>query len=546
MWTLSAISVDETTSLVLLPEQSGGGVLVQSGNGNDAGTPSEPQLETGSVLEGETTVSNPLLTLNSVQPGDGLEPIEYTYIELVNAYRAENGLSSLSFSQELTVTANRKAHDIIHNNAFSHTWSSGESVTEGLTTLYSGSTYSLYAENLAVGAATAENVHQAWIASTPHRESLLNPDLESIGVAYLDGTEAGFQFGSAWVVHLADDLSISEAANGDAGTGDFDVAFDPADYLTANPDLVAAGITVSTALNHYVESGYKEGRNLDFDPATYLALNPDLVAAGFGEAEALAHFKAFGWVENRATSFDGAAYLAVNPDLTAGGIATPDAALAHYLNIGQYEGRVTGFDYEAYLAVNPELVSAGLTNFAQAFEHYQAFGATEGRAFADREAYLSQNSDVAAAGVDALDHYQAVGAGAGLQMPLRGSELGDLFQGSSAAESYRGLSGSDLIFGRYGDDRLDGGAGDDVISGGAGANWLTGGAGADRFRVGEGQDVITDFNAADGDSLVGPDGVSLPTDGTLGAAQGTNLLIDFGAGLTVTLVGVLPVPTEVL
>jgi len=58
------------------------------------------------------------------------------------------------------------------------------------------------------------------------------------------------------------------------------------------------------------------------------------------------------------------------------------------------------------------------------------------------------------------------------------------------------------LLGWYGPDTLTGGKGDEILDGESGADILTGGAGADWFVISEGDDVITDFNPAEGDRLI--------------------------------------------
>jgi serralysin len=69
---------------------------------------------------------------------------------------------------------------------------------------------------------------------------------------------------------------------------------------------------------------------------------------------------------------------------------------------------------------------------------------------------------------------------------------------------------NDTIYGGRGSDTLAGGAGDDLIEGGVGADIMTGGAGADQFRMyslaefshrADVTDIITDFDATEGDSI---------------------------------------------
>ncbi|MBF0627005.1 MAG: calcium-binding protein [Magnetococcales bacterium] len=95
-----------------------------------------------------------------------------------------------------------------------------------------------------------------------------------------------------------------------------------------------------------------------------------------------------------------------------------------------------------------------------------------------------------------------------------GNRLANALTGNSAANTLDGGDGGDTLQGGDGDDTLKGGAGPDVLQGGAGADTLsggrgqdrlTGGAGADAFKFilrSEGGDVITDFQADQGDRLL--------------------------------------------
>ena len=68
----------------------------------------------------------------------------------------------------------------------------------------------------------------------------------------------------------------------------------------------------------------------------------------------------------------------------------------------------------------------------------------------------------------------------------------------------KGTGKSEVLNGTSGSDSIDGGAGNDTINGGVGTDYLTGGRGADTFIFGERSqyDIITDFNAAEGDRIV--------------------------------------------
>mgnify|MGYP001345035174 CR=1 FL=1 len=79
-----------------------------------------------------------------------------------------------------------------------------------------------------------------------------------------------------------------------------------------------------------------------------------------------------------------------------------------------------------------------------------------------------------------------------------------LFVGTQADELIFGACGDDELYGARGNDIIFGGAGADYLSGNWGSDVLTGGTGADIFAF-DGDfddDIVTDFSAADGDTLV--------------------------------------------
>ena len=107
------------------------------------------------------------------------------------------------------------------------------------------------------------------------------------------------------------DLSpVSTGPNVSAGVGNgtFRGTFNGADYLAANPDVAAAHVD---PLQHYLTSGYNEGRALDvqgdrinqgFNPSQYFTANPDAAASG---VSALQHYIQYGAHEGRAADFSG-------------------------------------------------------------------------------------------------------------------------------------------------------------------------------------------------------------------------------------------------
>lgn len=87
------------------------------------------------------------------------------------------------------------------------------------------------------------------------------------------------------------------------------------------------------------------------------------------------------------------------------------------------------------------------------------------------------------------------------------------------------LAGSDILGGAAGADLIRGWGGADLIYGGGGSDTLTGGAGADTFHTfsGAGLDVVTDFNAAEGDRVQVDPGTTYTV-----AQLGDDVVIDMG------------------
>lgn len=122
---------------------------------------------------------------------------------------------------------------------------------------------------------------------------------------------------------------------------------------------------------------------------------------------------------------------------------------------------------------------------------------------------------------------------------LLGGVGNDILNGGQGNDILDGGVGNDFLRGGQGNDQLIGGDGNDVLMGDAGADTLTGGAGADAFIVGldkggkviGGPDVITDFNASEGDRV----GITSPLTNVSFGVSGSDTLIQV-SGVTVAIV----------
>lgn len=126
------------------------------------------------------------------------------------------------------------------------------------------------------------------------------------------------------------------------------------------------------------------------------------------------------------------------------------------------------------------------------------------------------------------------------QDTVAGNLGNDTVYGDLGNDTVYGGQGDDLVYGGRGDDLVSGDLGNDTLVGGFGNDWLAGRAGADVFvfEAGQGDDVIVDFNAAEGDRLV----LSGQTY-TTAEVNGSEVLTLSGGG-TITLLGVATAPLE--
>ncbi len=136
-----------------------------------------------------------------------------------------------------------------------------------------------------------------------------------------------------------------------------------------------------------------------FDAAYYLRNNPDIENSG---VEPLTHYHLYGWAEGRRPNFyfDPAFYLGENPDVRAAGIDP----LLHYVWSGEREGRrpVLYFDPVWYRA------RYGVPEGEMCLAHFLArrvSGETSPLVEFDSAWYLKTYPDVAAAGMDPLEHF---------------------------------------------------------------------------------------------------------------------------------------------
>jgi len=110
-------------------------------------------------------------------------------INLTNQQRLNAGLKQLELNPLLTQAALAKAQDMLSKQYFSHYSPSNTSPWYWFK--QAGYEYSYAGENLAMDFVQAEDVVNAWMASSSHRRNILNPNYTQIGVGVLEGNFKG-------------------------------------------------------------------------------------------------------------------------------------------------------------------------------------------------------------------------------------------------------------------------------------------------------------------------------------------------------------------
>lgn len=105
-------------------------------------------------------------------------------VRAINQERAAYGLAPLNIDQKLNKAAYEKSTDMLARNYFEH-YAFG--LTPWMFIINSGYEYSVAGENLAKGFSSSEEIVKAWMNSPAHRDNILNPDYQDIGVGVVQG-----------------------------------------------------------------------------------------------------------------------------------------------------------------------------------------------------------------------------------------------------------------------------------------------------------------------------------------------------------------------
>lgn len=109
---------------------------------------------------------------------------EQILFDAANHERASRKLAPLRWSATLAAAARGHAQRMAAQNTLAHQLPGEAGMEERAT--QAGARFSALAENVAEGP-SAESIHREWMNSPPHRANLLDPQLDSVGIAVAPG-----------------------------------------------------------------------------------------------------------------------------------------------------------------------------------------------------------------------------------------------------------------------------------------------------------------------------------------------------------------------
>ena len=117
-------------------------------------------------------------------------PAERALFDALNRERIAQGLPALQWDEALASAAREHAMRMAQRNTLSHQLPGEPAVQDRATR--AGARFSLIAENIAV-APTPATIHSAWMQSPHHRENILDPELNVVGIAVIKGGDGLFR-----------------------------------------------------------------------------------------------------------------------------------------------------------------------------------------------------------------------------------------------------------------------------------------------------------------------------------------------------------------
>ena len=257
-------------------------------------------------------VPNEESELLGVSNGQNLN-MAFQVLEIINQHRSASGLNPLTMDKGLLDAAQLRATEIV--NRFSHTRPDG---TECFSAFPSGHWY--VGENIAAGYGSASSVMKAWMNSSGHKQNIMNPDFESVGIAcyYVPGSTYGYYWVQCFGTAVYEEVSLIKEVENTGST----VAM----YRMYNPN----------SGEHFYTAVYAEAKNL--------------VNVGW-------NYEGIAWY---APKTGDAVYRLYNPNAGDHHYTTSLAEKNHLVSVGwRYEGIAwySGGSVPLYRAYNPNAIA---------------------------------------------------------------------------------------------------------------------------------------------------------------------------------------------
>jgi hypothetical protein len=109
-----------------------------------------------------------------------IQPEAWQIVVLANQARANSGAAPLQWDEALAAAARQHCLRMAAEGPISHQYAGEPDVSARAA--QAGARFSLIEENVAIGPTPAA-IHNEWMHSPHHRENLLNPDVDRVGVA---------------------------------------------------------------------------------------------------------------------------------------------------------------------------------------------------------------------------------------------------------------------------------------------------------------------------------------------------------------------------
>jgi hypothetical protein len=103
---------------------------------------------------------------------------------MANQARAQAGAPPLAWDPALAVAARKHCERMVAEGPLSHRYVGEQDLSERAS--FAGAHFGLIEENIAIGSFPRE-IHEEWMNSPGHRKNLLNPEVDHVGIAVIEG-----------------------------------------------------------------------------------------------------------------------------------------------------------------------------------------------------------------------------------------------------------------------------------------------------------------------------------------------------------------------